>query len=274
MLAFVCAYSDGELVGFVKLAWDGSVHAFLLEPTVSPRMRHRGIGRMLVARATEVAQARRLEWLHVDYEPELSPFYRACGFEPTPAGLIRLDRWPPASVVASAPAVPTTRAVVVFPDGGLAPLEEFRRRWDPLAERVGAHVTLMFPILDEISDDDLIAHVVSCVRGMQPFDILVQDITGTSEQYLFANVKQGNDPLIALHDRLYSGPLQRHLVRSQTFLPHVTVGRVVDREDFEAALAEAADARFSIRTRVTTLAVSKLEPTGPLRIIASVALDS
>ncbi|MGN6563745.1 MAG: GNAT family N-acetyltransferase [Thermomicrobiales bacterium] len=89
-LAFVCAYADGELIGFVRLAWDGSVHAFLLEPTVRPDFRRRGIGRALVARAVAVARERGLTWVHVDYEPQLRDFYQACGFRPTDAGLIRL----------------------------------------------------------------------------------------------------------------------------------------------------------------------------------------
>ena len=29
-LLYVCAYSDDRLIGFVNLAWDGGVHAFLL----------------------------------------------------------------------------------------------------------------------------------------------------------------------------------------------------------------------------------------------------
>ena len=31
-----------------------------------------------------------MHWLHVDYEPHLEPFYRACGFTPTLAGLLGL----------------------------------------------------------------------------------------------------------------------------------------------------------------------------------------
>lgn len=89
-LAFVCAYSGEELIGFVRLAWDGSVHGFLLEPTVHPDFRRRGIGRALVERAVKVARERGMEWVHVDYEPHLHDFYQACGFVPTPAGLIRL----------------------------------------------------------------------------------------------------------------------------------------------------------------------------------------
>jgi GNAT superfamily N-acetyltransferase len=89
-LAYVGAYLDGALVGFVRLAWDGSVHAFLLEPTVRPDLRRRGIGRTLVEQAVAVARDRGLEWVHVDFEPHLRDFYRACGFRPTDAGLIRL----------------------------------------------------------------------------------------------------------------------------------------------------------------------------------------
>ena len=89
-LAFVVAYADDELIGFVRLAWDGGVHSFLLEPTVRPNFRRRGIGRSLVECAVAVAREREMEWVHVDYEPHLREFYRACGFTPTNAGLIHL----------------------------------------------------------------------------------------------------------------------------------------------------------------------------------------
>jgi GNAT superfamily N-acetyltransferase len=90
-LAYICAYAGDALVGFVNLAWDGSVHAFLLDTTVHPRWRRRGIGRQLVVRACAAASERGMHWLHVDYEPHLEGFYRRCGFRPTLAGLIRLQ---------------------------------------------------------------------------------------------------------------------------------------------------------------------------------------
>src|SRR5215831_9390400 len=89
-LAYVCAYDGDDLIGFVRLAWDGGVHAFLLEPTVRPDFRRRGIGRILVAWVVAVARECGLEWVYVDYEPNLCSFYEACGFWPTDAGLIRL----------------------------------------------------------------------------------------------------------------------------------------------------------------------------------------
>jgi len=89
-LASIGAYDAGRLVGFVKLAWDGGDHAFVLDTTVHPEHQRRGIGRLLVRRAAGVAERNGVEWLHVDYVPDLEGFYAACGFRPTPAGLIRL----------------------------------------------------------------------------------------------------------------------------------------------------------------------------------------
>ena len=89
-LVFAGAYADGALIGFVRLAWDGGAQAFLLEPTVHPDFRRQGIGRSLVERVVAVARERGMERVHVDHTPDLRDFYRACGFTPTDAGLIRL----------------------------------------------------------------------------------------------------------------------------------------------------------------------------------------
>ena len=90
-LGWVCAREDGRLVGFVNVAWDGGVHAFVLDTVVAPAAGRRGIGTRLVAIATENARAAGCEWLHVDFEDHLAGFYLGCGgFRPTAAGLINL----------------------------------------------------------------------------------------------------------------------------------------------------------------------------------------
>ncbi|KOT88626.1 acetyltransferase [Streptomyces sp. NRRL F-5755] len=92
-LGWVCARRDrdGELVGFVNVAWDGGVHAFVLDTVVTADARRSGIGAGLVATAVRGARAARCEWLHVDFDDELRTFsFDACGFQPTNAGLIAL----------------------------------------------------------------------------------------------------------------------------------------------------------------------------------------
>lgn len=89
-VGWVCAYDDGQLVGFVHACWDGGKHAFLLDTTVVPKFQRQGIGVELVTRLTRQVTDAGCEWLHVDYEPRYEAFYRACGFQPTLAGLQRL----------------------------------------------------------------------------------------------------------------------------------------------------------------------------------------
>lgn len=90
-LGWVCAFDHDALVGFVNLAWDGGQHAFLLDTTVHAAYQRRGIGARLVREAAALALEAGMTWLHVDYEAALEPFYAACGFRPTSAGLLRLD---------------------------------------------------------------------------------------------------------------------------------------------------------------------------------------
>jgi GNAT superfamily N-acetyltransferase len=90
-LGWVCARDGDGLVGFVNVAWDGGVHAFILDTLVAHRAGRRGIGTQLVAVAVGEARAAGCEWLHVDFDEHLRGFYfDSCGFRPTDAGLIAL----------------------------------------------------------------------------------------------------------------------------------------------------------------------------------------
>ncbi len=92
-LLYVCAFLEdtNELVGFVKVAWDGGVHSFLLDTTVHPSVQRQGVGKELVLRAASEARVRKIHWLHVDFEPHLERFYQSCGFGNTRAGFLRLN---------------------------------------------------------------------------------------------------------------------------------------------------------------------------------------
>jgi hypothetical protein len=94
-LGWVVALQGPELAGFVNVLWDGLVHAWLQTRWSPPRHVARvlaGIGTELVKHARDGAKAAGCEYLHVDFEDHLRPFYfGACGFAPTNAGLLSLD---------------------------------------------------------------------------------------------------------------------------------------------------------------------------------------
>jgi GNAT superfamily N-acetyltransferase len=91
-LGWVVARQGQQLVGFVNVVWDGLVHAWLQDTMVAAQARGKGIGTKLVAHARDGAKAAGCEYLHVDFDDHLRPFYLgACGFVPTSAGLLSLD---------------------------------------------------------------------------------------------------------------------------------------------------------------------------------------
>jgi len=75
-------------IGYVNVAWDGRSHAFVLDPTVHPTYRRRGIGEQLVLSAIAAAREHGVVWVHVDFEPQLREFYVRCGIRATKAGVI------------------------------------------------------------------------------------------------------------------------------------------------------------------------------------------
>ena len=90
-LTYICGYDGGLLVGFANVAWDGGFHGFILDTTVHSDYQRKGIGANLMSLAAQVCRERGIKWLHVDFEPQLLPFYRKCGYQTTEAGLLSLS---------------------------------------------------------------------------------------------------------------------------------------------------------------------------------------
>jgi GNAT superfamily N-acetyltransferase len=90
-LGWVVARDEGDLAGFANVLWDGFAHAWLQDVMVAAKAQRRGVGVELVRRSREEAANAGCDYLHVDFENDLKPFYYdACGFAPTNAGLIQL----------------------------------------------------------------------------------------------------------------------------------------------------------------------------------------
>lgn len=132
-------------------------------------------------------------------------------------------------------------AVVIFPDFAPAQreiIDRIRAAYDPLATTIDPHITLVFPFTAPLPKDVLLAHMRSSAAAIAPFEITLRGITGEQDEWLFLNIKRGNDHIIALHDQLYSGPLAPYLEPRYTYVPHLTVGHLAPGARFDAALRE------------------------------------
>ena len=132
------------------------------------------------------------------------------------------------------------RAIVLYPKfNGLEEIQSKRQKFDPLANYIAPHITLVFPFESDLSTQEIGEHVRRAIKGVNRFPIRLGGFTGDQpDGYLFLKVKQGNDNIIDLHDRLYSGALEPFLFRKILYCPHLTVGKVEDLTAFEDALVE------------------------------------
>lgn len=132
------------------------------------------------------------------------------------------------------------RAIILFPSfDNIDVIKSIREKYDPLASCIAPHITIVFPFDSYISTEDLKSHFNKVLKGVKKFNVQLKDFTGDfREGYLFLNVKKGNDNIIELHDKLYSGILENFLFRKITYCPHLTVGRLHEEIEFDKALYE------------------------------------
>jgi len=124
------------------------------------------------------------------------------------------------------------------PPGGW--IHGIRQRHDPIAALVPPHVTLVYPFDAEFDAAALKTHMAEALAEFRELPITLDGVSGAEGCYLWYDIKQGNDALIAMHDRLYAGPLARYLDRQQSFQPHLTLGRIADPARWREALDEIA----------------------------------
>ncbi|MBO9610524.1 MAG: 2'-5' RNA ligase family protein, partial [Paenibacillaceae bacterium] len=129
---------------------------------------------------------------------------------------------------------------MIFPFfDNLATIEEIRSKHDPLFGYVGAHITLVFPFFSSIATESLRRHIETAVAEVKPFQLVMQGVSGAEGGYLFLNVAQGGEELSELHRRLYTGMLQPYyppFLRETPYVPHLTVGRIGDRNEWQRAV--------------------------------------
>lgn len=159
----------------------------------------------------------------------------------------------------------TTWAIVIFPAFQPAErqvIDRIRAAYDPLSAVIDPHITLVFPFETTISPEGLLAHMRQAIEPVVSFEVELRDVTGQEGEWLFLNVKRGNDQIIALHDRLYCGPLAPYQQPRFTYAPHLTVGHITPGAPFEAALADAVSLTATFQMTVREITAYRMSTSG------------
>ncbi|MFD2972194.1 2'-5' RNA ligase family protein [Peribacillus deserti] len=131
----------------------------------------------------------------------------------------------------------------------------------------------MFPSSSPLSSDYLREHIRESIHDLKPFELVMRDVTGSENGYLFLNVKKGNDEIIEMHDQLYRGILKSILFREVTYIPHMTVGRLKNKQDFHNALIGAEKFHFEFSTIVNEITVEIIDQNQKSNLNFTVSLE-
>ncbi|SFB03010.1 2'-5' RNA ligase family protein [Clostridium frigidicarnis] len=153
------------------------------------------------------------------------------------------------------------RSIILFPSFyNINTIKSIREKYDPLANCIAPHITIVFPFDSDISTDELKWHFNEVLKGIKKFSIQLKDFTGDfRDGYLFLNIKKGNDHIIELHDKLYSGILDGFLYRKATYCPHLTVGRLNEQIEFDKAVDELSYYSESFETVIDKIYVENID---------------
>jgi 2'-5' RNA ligase len=167
----------------------------------------------------------------------------------------------------------TQYAIVAFPEtDALEIIEGVRRRFDPQAGLIAAHLTFVFPFESEHSSMALRSHVARIVARVPAFQCQLEGVRISDSEYLYLDVNDGRHHALSLHERLYTGLLAEYWSAERQYEPHVTLGRIANRKEREDAWKYATEVVPPTNATIRELVVFRLDGPGKGEIDSRVPL--
>jgi 2'-5' RNA ligase len=167
-------------------------------------------------------------------------------------------------------------AVAWFPVfEGIERIEAFRRKHDPVAQLIPAHLSLVFPFPTAHTRLQVQTHVQRVVSRWPPIPVSFRRVRMHANEFVFLMASRGAAAVTALHDKLYTRSFRPHLRADLPYEPHITLARHAQFRRLEAAREEAEElfgGEFSgVIREVSLLAV---ERDGRIDVLKSISLST
>lgn len=153
------------------------------------------------------------------------------------------------------------RTIMIFPEfENVDIIDKIRKQFDPLADLVRPHITLVFPFESSMSNAELAQVLEVRLQGIKPFRL---ELGGISKQedvfgnYLFLNVLQGVEEIRYMHQVLYENEFQE-FDKGLQYVPHMTVGKLPTVEQLDKAGAQVKSMEDTFRTVVRKISVEMI----------------
>lgn len=163
-------------------------------------------------------------------------------------------------------------AVVFFPNEILSELDEFIKKYNIDWYLIPPHITIVSPIAD-ITETQLVDHLDNITKNIISFPITLSGLCKSpTGNHLFLQVGEGNEKILQLHEKLYSGILSPYIQTDILFIPHITLGSFQKNDDEQFVQARSEAHKLDLRLdcefdSITVIQGDGLNPSVPIKTI-------
>ena len=158
------------------------------------------------------------------------------------------------------------RCIMIFPQfKNINIIDKIREKYDPLANNVRPHITLVFPFESDISKVALQNNLLKSLEGVKCFNLTLEEIIKIDNKfglYLFLGVSEGTERVKELYQKLNSGIVKiynSNWLNEGEFMPHMTIGNFEDRNALNDAYTEVCSVKDSFSTLVEKISVEIID---------------
>ncbi len=158
------------------------------------------------------------------------------------------------------------RTIMIFPQfENINVIDKIREKYDPLANHVRPHITLVFTFESNLTSIELKEHLEKALTGTSLFTLTMGKIIKIDNplgMYLFFDLREGIENIKTLSSKLYTGildPYKPEWLNEKTFLPHMTMGNFTSREDLDNAFKDVSVIKESFTTIVNKVSVEIID---------------
>lgn len=153
------------------------------------------------------------------------------------------------------------RTIMIFPEfENMEIIDNIRKQYDPLAELVVPHITLVFPFESQMSNDELSDILKNRLSSIKPFQLELQGISKQEDafgNYLFLDIPQGTEEICTINKLLYENEFKEFCFGAP-FTPHMTIGKLPTKEALDDAYNSVKSVKDSFTTMVNKISVEMI----------------
>lgn len=158
------------------------------------------------------------------------------------------------------------RTIMIFPTfDNIGVIDQIREKYDPLANNVRPHITLVFTFESELDSNDLQVHLKRILSQFSPFKLKMGafvEMNNVLGKYVFLLIDEGIQEIKAISKALYSDCLNSYKpgwLTEDSYLPHMTVGQCSTDHELETAFKDVQRIQAHFTTLVKTISVEIID---------------